>query len=103
MRYSTTLLVLVTLFATNVGATCRDWKVKHAFDVQNHYPHGRSGYKVDHICALAVGGLDITSNMQYQTYADSDAKDKIERTPAGKAKWCNASNSLPYRTVFNCK
>lgn len=83
--------------------TCRSASVKHKFDVANGYPHGRPGHKVDHICALEQNGIDAISNMQYQTYAESDAKDRIERTPAGKALFCNPSNSTPTRQVFNCR
>ena len=36
------------------------------------------GYVVDHIKALACGGLDDPSNMQFQTIADGKAKDAIE-------------------------
>ena len=34
---------------------------------------------VDHVKALACGGADAPSNMQWQTVADGKAKDKWER------------------------
>jgi hypothetical protein len=37
------------------------------------------GYVVDHVEALACGGADTPSNMQWQTVAEARAKDKIER------------------------
>lgn len=37
------------------------------------------GYVIDHIQALACGGADAVSNMQWQTKADAKAKDKWER------------------------
>jgi hypothetical protein len=37
------------------------------------------GYVVDHIVALACGGADHPSNMQYQTIAEGKAKDRVER------------------------
>lgn len=86
-----------------IYAKCRDSAVKKQFDRQQGYPNGRKGYIVDHVCALANGGLDVTRNMQYQTKADSKAKDKVENTPFGKKKWCTKKNSLLYRTVYNCK
>ena len=43
------------------------------------YPHGRHGYVVDHAIALACGGADDPSNMQWQTISEARAKDKIER------------------------
>ena len=102
-----TLLFLFALIFTSsvvfAASTCRKQSVKHRFDKLNGYPYGRKGYVVDHVCALEVGGLDNIKNMQYQTYSDSKTKDKVERTAYGKAKWCNETNSLPYRTVYNCK
>jgi hypothetical protein len=88
---------------------CRSSCVKHNFDKLNGWPKGRPGWVVDHICALANGGLDIagiegmSGNMQYQTPTASYLKDKIENTPKGKALFCTPENSLPKRTVFNCK
>lgn len=84
-------------------ASCRDAVVKHKFDALNGYPHGRPGYVVDHICALANGGIDDISNMQYQTIKDGKLKDKVENTPEGKKLYCNPHNSTPTRQVFNCK
>lgn len=95
-------IVLLTLVSFNGLADCRSAKVKHRFDVLNGYPHGRKGYVVDHVCALANGGLDIVENMQYQTIAEGKKKDKVENTGAGRRIWCNAKNSKPVRTVFNC-
>jgi hypothetical protein len=37
------------------------------------------GYVVDHVHALECGGADSPINMQWQTVADSKAKDKTER------------------------
>jgi len=85
------------------ASTCRNPAVKHQFDKEQGYPHGRKGYIVDHICALARGGIDATSNMQYQTIAESKAKDKIENTDFGAAQFCTSENSTPTRQVFNCK
>jgi len=41
--------------------------------------------------------------MQYQTIAESHAKDKIENTTKGKELYCTPENSTPTRQVFNCK
>ena len=38
-----------------------------------------SGYVVDHICPLVCCGVDAPSNMQWQTTAESKAKDRWER------------------------
>ena len=85
------------------GQSCRSQAIAHKFEVAQGYPKGRPGWIIDHVCALEVNGIDAPSNMQYQTYLDSVAKDKIESTPVGKAKWCNEKNSTPERRVFNCK
>lgn len=98
-----TLLILFLFLPFNSQATCRNQAVKHRFDVVNGYHHGRSGYVVDHICALGQGGIDAIINMQYQTIAAGVAKDKWENTPYGKKKTCTATNSTPTRQVFNCK
>lgn len=97
--------IVIILVGTNFShaATCRSRVVKHKFDVQQGYPHGRKGYVVDHICALAQGGKDSLKNMQYQTLADSKTKDKIENTSYGKALFCTPQNSTPTRQVLNCK
>jgi hypothetical protein len=97
------LYICLASACTDVAhATCRSTKVKHKFDISQGYPHGRPGFIVDHICALANGGLDIISNMQYQTPSASQSKDRIENTPKGKVLFCTPTNSLPTRTVFNC-
>lgn len=97
------VVVLLTLVCFNAAADCRSAKVKHKFDALNGYPKGRKGYVVDHVCSLYNGGLDIIENLQYQTIAEGKKKDRLENTPLGKKLWCNQKNSLPKRTVFNCK
>jgi len=104
-NYIMLLILAIALFAAfdNAMASCRSPAVKHQFDRINGFPHGRHGYIVDHVCALANGGIDDVRNMQYQTTAESKIKDRIENTPAGKLRWCNATNSTTRREVFNCK
>lgn len=97
------LLSALALAIPDVNAsTCRNINVAHRFATKQGYPHGRPGYIIDHVCALAQGGIDATSNMQYQTLTDSKIKDRIENTPLGKLKWCTPLNSTPTRQVFNC-
>jgi hypothetical protein len=102
MKYLYSIVLSIMLVSTASAFQCRNPAVKHKFDVLNHHPHGNKGFIVDHICALANGGLDITTNMQYQTPTDSHQKDLIENTEAGRKLFCTPENSLPYRTVFNC-
>ena len=42
------------------------------------------GYVIDHVVPLACGGADAPSNMQWQTKADAEAKDKWERKACGR-------------------
>jgi hypothetical protein len=100
------LLILSFLLLTLPKAEAlvyRSEAVKHAFDVSQGYPHGRKGYIVDHICALACGGKDIISNLQYQSRAEARTKDLWETTPEGCRLTCTPSNSTPIRQVFNRK
>jgi hypothetical protein len=46
---------------------------------ESGYPHGRKGYVVNHKVPLACGGVDSSSNMQWQTKADAKAKGKVGR------------------------
>jgi hypothetical protein len=77
------IVVLVVLFGVSVpqgeGACRRSKAVYRAFLAQTGYPHGRPGYVVDHIVPLACGGADTVGNMQWQTRAAAQAKDRIER------------------------
>jgi hypothetical protein len=63
---------------------------KHEFQRQHSCPStGRTtgacpGYVRDHIRALACGGPDAVSNMQWQTTADAKAKDRWERKSCGR-------------------
>jgi hypothetical protein len=70
----------------SVFATTRDPKQKAAFMRAHPCPagvdkgsiHRCKGYVVDHKKALACGGPDRPSNMQWQTIAQAKAKDKVE-------------------------
>jgi hypothetical protein len=61
------------------GWIARSEAAKHRFMRQTGYPHGRSGYVIDHIIPLACGGADAPSNMQWQTVAEAKRKDAVER------------------------
>lgn len=61
------------------GRISRSEEAKRTFERQSGYPNGRKGYVIDHIKPLACGGLDVPSNMQWQTVAEARAKDKVER------------------------
>ena len=67
------------------GRIKRSAAAKNDFKRQHPCPStGRSsgacpGYVIDHVRALECGGPDNSSNMQWQTVADGNAKDKTER------------------------
>jgi hypothetical protein len=63
--------------------TPRHQAAKRSFERATGFPHGRPGYVVDHVVPLACGGADVPSNMQWQTIAESKAKDKVERKGPG--------------------
>jgi len=80
--------LILLLAATSCHAQAeykRSYKAKSQFKQSHPCPStGRSkgscpGYIIDHIKALACGGADHPSNMQWQTKADAKAKDKWER------------------------
>jgi hypothetical protein len=67
------------------GRIVRSEAAKNAFKRSNPCPATGArrgscpGYVIDHIKARACGGADDPSNMQWQTIADSKAKDAWER------------------------
>ena len=76
------LLVLVT--TDTYAEYHRSQKAKAIFKYSHPCPaNGKTkgscpGYIIDHINALACGGVDEASNMQWQTKAAAKAKDKWE-------------------------
>lgn len=75
----------LTIARDSNGRIKRSGSAKHAF-MQGHpcpttgATSGKCpGYVIDHIQALAVGGADDPSNMQWQTKEEAKAKDKWER------------------------
>jgi hypothetical protein len=103
------LLFLVCLFiityslsAIAVEPSCRNTNKAQKFRKDKGYK-GKPGYVVDHICALSCGGLDLPINMQIQSITEAKKKDKWETTKEGCASTCFSFNSLPQRSVFNCK
>ena len=56
--------------------------------------HGScAGYVIDHITALACGGADDPSNMQWQSVAEGKAKDKWERKGCSTNSHSTSSSS----------
>ena len=87
------VMLSIGFFVQSVDARERSEKAKAWFKYMNPCPsngnnHGACpGYVIDHITALACGGIDAASNMQWQTEEASKAKDKWE------SKGCQVSNS----------
>lgn len=77
-----TLLLITSVFTITAEARERSLAAKNDFKYTHPCPsngnnHGPcSGYVIDHITALACGGADAPSNMQWQSVAEGKAKDK---------------------------
>jgi hypothetical protein len=85
-------IVFIAACAISMGSSARIHRSHvpiHAFVKAHACPStGRNrlpcpGYVIDHIQALACGGPDATSNMQWQTIAEGKAKDRWERRGCG--------------------
>jgi hypothetical protein len=78
----------------------RSEKAKAAFKFSHPCPaNGNTsgacdGYVIDHIVPLACGGLDDSSNMQWQTEAEGKAKDKWERKGCETGSHFSASSTI---------
>jgi len=57
----------------------RDFQWMHPCPANGNMTGGCAGYVIDHIKPLATGGADDPSNMQWQTTAAAEEKDKWER------------------------
>ncbi len=84
-------LMLTLLLSFNAGAETKrsqgaiaDFKRSHPCPATGATKGPCKGYVIDHVKALACGGADDPSNMQWQTSADAKAKDKWERKECGK-------------------
>lgn len=64
--------------ATRSKSTVYKFRSTHPCPANGSLHSACPGYVVDHIVALECGGLDQISNMQWQTLADSKAKNKLE-------------------------
>ena len=84
-RKDGTVLASYTRSAPGAGTASRSTSARRAFQAQQPCPStaGRigpcPGYVVDHVEPLACGGIDAPENMQWQSLAESKAKDKWER------------------------
>jgi hypothetical protein len=89
MRWSVLVLSVMLAFQAQAG-TVRSAAARAAFIRANPCPiTGQArgacpGYVVDHVKALACGGVDHQANMQWQTVPDAKANDKWERKECGK-------------------
>jgi hypothetical protein len=77
--------VSITIARDSHGRIKRSESAKRDFEAMHPCPStGRvsgpcHGYVIDHVMALACGGIDAPSNMQWQTKEQAKAKDKWER------------------------
>lgn len=79
------LVASCALFTGASAKTHRSTTARHEFVRINACPSTARhrlpcpGWVIDHIKALACGGDDAPTNMQWQTKADAGAKDRWER------------------------
>jgi len=77
--------VSISIARDSNGRLKRSASAKREFEAMRPCPAtGRAsgpcpGYVIDHVMALACGGIDAPSNMQWQTKEQAKAKDKWER------------------------
>jgi hypothetical protein len=60
------------------GRIKRNERAKREFERTHPKPPGCDPCVVDHIVPLKRGGVDVPSNMQWQTKSAARAKDKVE-------------------------
>lgn len=91
MRLAALLCLALAIGATPADArTKRSQSAKVEFKYEHPCPATGAtkgpckGYVIDHVKALACGGADSPSNMQWQTTAEGKAKDRWERKECGK-------------------
>jgi D-alanine-D-alanine ligase-like ATP-grasp enzyme len=63
-RQSSVKTPAVSVARDERGHIQRSDAARHAFARQTGYPHGRTGWVIDHVVPLACGGTDAPSNMQ---------------------------------------
>jgi hypothetical protein len=85
LRLLAAFLALTSLALSAQAAQHRSYHAIKQFKLDNPCPaNGRykgrcPGYVIDHVKALACGGLDSPKNMQWQTVEEAKQKDKWER------------------------
>jgi hypothetical protein len=81
-------IVFIAALALSTGAEARikrsqsakvEFKYAHPCPANGARKGPCKGFVIDHVKALACGGADAPSNMQWQTIAEGKAKDKWER------------------------
>jgi hypothetical protein len=94
------ILITFLIIAISQSVDARSMAARQEF--KNFHPcpstgqtHGRCpGWIIDHIEALACGGADSPSNMQWQTVQEAKAKDKWERIGCRKGKRISAPGNV---------
>jgi hypothetical protein len=90
VRKDGTVVRAYTRAAPGTGTAPRSTGARRAFQSQNPCPSTHRatgacpGYVVDHVEALACGGIDAPENMQWQSVEEGKAKDTWERKDCGR-------------------
>lgn len=77
------LVMMSALAMPRSQSAKREFVRQHACPATHRHALPCHGYVIDHVKALDCGGLDAPGNMQWQTLAESRAKDKWERNGPG--------------------
>lgn len=73
---------------TRSAAVAREFRKTHTCPATGRIQTTCPGYVVDHIIPLCAGGPDATTNMMWQTTADSYRKDVLERDICRRLTTC---------------
>src|SRR5438552_1220020 len=96
MRRTISFILGVFLTLAALGSSSASAKLPRSSSAKAHFMklepcpstgHARGscpGYVIDHVVPLCAGGADAPSNMQWQTIADAEVKDRAERAQCRK-------------------
>lgn len=98
MKTKNALFLAILIFVGGIAGPgfAKSERIHRSTTAKNHFKLGHPcpangnrkgpcpGYVIDHVIALACGGPDDPSNMQWQTIEEGKAKDRWERIGCGR-------------------